>query len=218
MPYVLLSHKISTNTPTYMANTKLTITPITQISKGDSANTYELRFGNHISTHADCQKHFIENGKGVAEYNLEDFIFEKIAILKIKKNKGELFFEKDLKKFENEIINSDFMIIKTDFQYYREKDIYVYQFQGPGFSKEAAIYLSKFEKLRGIGFDFISLSSPLHREEGREAHKVLLSKDRFIIVEDMNLEKLPERIKKLYVIPLFFEVIDSSPCTVFAEY
>ncbi|MDT7891463.1 MAG: cyclase family protein [Thermoproteota archaeon] len=218
MPYVLLSHKLNEQTPTYMSNTKLIITPINQISKGDSANTFELKFGNHIGTHADCQKHFIEGGKGVAEYDIEDFIFNKILILKIKKGKGELFFRKDFENFEERIKNSDFIIIKTEFQIFRNKDPYIYQFEGPGFSSEAASYLANFENIRGIGFDFISLSSPLHREEGRKAHRILLSKGKFIIVEDMNLEKLPSEIKKLYVIPLFIEVIDSSPCTVFAEF
>ncbi|HLI46402.1 MAG TPA: cyclase family protein [Geobacterales bacterium] len=218
MPYALLSHKINVNTPTYMGNTKLVITPITQISKGDSANTFELRFGNHISTHADCQKHFIDGGKGVSDYSLEDFIFEKVSILRIKKDKGELIEENDLAKYEKDITEAEFLLIKTDFQVYREKDKNAYQFEGPGFSANAAKYLRNYEKLRGIGFDFISLSSPLHRQEGREAHRILLSKDRFIIVEDMNLQKLPEKIRKLYVIPLFFEEIDSSPCTVFAEF
>jgi arylformamidase len=91
----------------------------------------------------------------------------------------------------------------------------VYMFEGPGFSAEAAEYLTNYN-LKGIGFDFISLSSPLHREEGRKAHKILLSKG-ILIVEDMNLANLPKEIKRLFVIPIYIKGLDSVTCTVFAE-
>ena len=91
----------------------------------------------------------------------------------------------------------------------------VYMFEGPGFSAEAAEYLTNYN-LKGIGFDFISLSSPLHREEGRKAHKILLFKG-ILIIEDMNLINLPREIKRLFVIPIYIKGLDSATCTVFAE-
>lgn len=217
MKFIVLSHKLSENTPSYMASSKLTIKPVKQIKLGDSSNTFKIELDNHIGTHADCQKHFIEGGKGVAEYSIEDFIFEKVFLIELPKNKGELISEEELASFEDEISKSDFLIIKTGFQKYREEDKKAYEFEGPGFSFRAASYLASFEVLRGIGFDFISLSSPLHREEGRKAHRILLAKNKFIIVEDMNLKELRSKIKRLFVIPLFIETVDSSPCTVFAE-
>lgn len=215
--FILLSHTLSKKTPTYMNKGKIEIVPFKQIKKGNSSNSYILNFMNHVSTHVDCQKHFIDEGKGVSEYNIEDFIFEKVEIIKLRKEKGELILNSDLKIFKNKISEADFLIIKTNFQKYRRENLHIYQFKGPGFSSKAAEYLFNFKNLRGIGFDFISLSSPLHREEGRKAHKILLLKENFIIVEDMNLEKLPNKIRRLFVIPLFIEEIDSSPCTVIAE-
>ncbi len=213
----MLSHKLDVNTPSYMASSKIVIKEVKQIKKGDSSNTFKIEMDNHIGTHADCQKHFIDEGKGVAEYDIEDFIFHKVKIIELSKAGGELITKKDLEKFEGEIKECDFLIIKTGFQEFREKDVRIYQFEGPGFSSEAAEYLAKFKNLRGIGLDSISLSSPLYREEGRKAHRILLSKNKFIIVEDMDLRMLPKEIKRLFVIPLFIKEIDSSPCTVFAE-
>jgi arylformamidase len=217
--YILLSHIIEENIPSYRNTAYLKIRPVNQIVKGDSNNSYEVTFFNHIGTHADCQKHFIQDGKELSEYTINDFIFENVEILKIVKDKGELFNEKDFLHYENKLYRADFLIIKTDFQKYRETDKKIYQFEGPGFSKEAAIYLSRFKNLRGIGFDIVSLSSPLHREEGREAHRILLKNDKFIIVEDMNLKDLKNdiRIKRLFVLPIFIKGIDSSPVTVIAE-
>lgn len=218
MKYILLSHKLNENTPSYMASSSLLIFPRKQIKKGDSSNTFKIEMDNHIGTHADCQYHFLEEGLKLSNYNIEDFIFEKVEILEIKKDKGELIIKNDLIKYEELIKNKEFIIIKTDFQKYRDMDSKVYMFEGPGFSSEAARYLDNFENLKGIGFDFISFSSPLHREEGRNAHRIFLSKKR-IIVEDMDLSKIKkgDKIKRLYVIPLFIDKIDSSPCTVFAE-
>jgi len=125
----------------------------------------------------------------------------------------------DFYVYENEIRQSDFLLIKTGFQKYRKMNKDVYQFEGPGFSRESASYIASFKNLKGIGFDFASLSSPLHREEGREAHRILLKNEKFIIVEDMNLEILGNdvKIKRLFVIPIFIKGIDSSTVTVFAE-
>lgn len=216
--FVRLSHTIYEGIPSYRGTAYIKIKPINQIIKGDSSNSYEVTFYNHIGTHVDCQKHFIKEGKELSQYEIKDFIFEKVSVLNIGKEKGELFKPKDFYQFEKEIRDSDFVIIKTSFQKYREIDKETYQYKGPGFDKESAYYISKFENLRGIGFDFVSLSSPLHREEGREAHRILLKKDNFIIVEDMDLEKLGNlKIKRLFVIPIYIKEIDSAPVTVFAE-
>ncbi len=213
--FILLSHIITEDTPSYMNSGKITITPVKQIKKGDSSNSYVFTMYNHLGTHVDCPKHFIEEGKSVCDIPLNDFIFEKVNIIEIKKDKGELFYKKDLENFHDIFKRSDFVIFKTGFQMYREKEPMVYMFEGPGFSAEAAEYLTNYN-LKGIGFDFISLSSPLHREEGRKAHKILLSKG-ILIVEDMNLANLPKEIKRLFVIPIYIKGLDSATCTAFAE-
>ena len=45
-----------------------------------------------------------------------------------------------------------------------------------------------------------------------------VGRDRYvIIIEDVDLSRLPERVKRIYAVPLFPELADSSPCTVVAE-
>ena len=63
----------------------------------------------------------------------------------------------------------------------------------------------------------ISISSPLNRQEGREAHRKLLSGRNFLIIEDMDLMNKPTNIKRIILSPIMFEEADSSPCTVWAE-
>jgi arylformamidase len=63
----------------------------------------------------------------------------------------------------------------------------------------------------------ISISSPIHRDEGRRAHRELLSRDDFLIIEDMDLMEKPREIRRLILAPLMVEIMDSSPCLVLAE-
>ena len=76
--------------------------------------------------------------------------------------------------------------------------------------------------LRALMVDFISVAASAHLEEGCDAHRVFLGypgpgKKSVLLVEDVFVpEALPD-LKKVYVVPLFFEGLDSAPCTVFAE-
>jgi len=75
-----------------------------------------------------------------------------------------------------------------------------------------------FPVIRLIGFDLISISSPLHREEGREAHRSLLcTSPEVLILEDLDLSDscLIGMKKDIWVIPWFTdERMDGSPVVV----
>jgi len=92
-----------------------------------------------------------------------------------------------------------------------------YMRRGPCLSAEAAGYLRKFSNLRALGIDTISISSPLLREVGREAHRLLLKGRSFLIVEDMDLLGKPVDYKRVVIAPLLVEEVDSAPCTILAE-
>lgn len=216
--YIILSHKLSLSSPMFANQPGLRINPLKQIDRGDSSNSYMLNMPNHIGTHVDAPRHFDPSGKAIADFSINDLTFLKPKLIAVPKLESELINVQDIKKYEERISDSDFLMIKTGFQSWRDSDPIKYSTKNPGMSKEAASYLArKFPKLRGIGLDTISLSSATNREEGREAHKILLKGRNFVIVEDMDLSKANDRISKLIVVPLFIEGIDSAPCTVLAE-
>lgn len=204
--------------PTYPGTPPIRIRALKQIAQGDSNNTYLIELPNHTGTHIDTPNHFDDNGRKIASFQLAELIFEKPLLVQIEKDEGQLFFPKDFEKFEQEMGGADFLLIRTGFESQRLGDAGSYSNRNPGFSAEGAAYVARrFGNLRGIGFDFVSLSSVLHREEGRAAHRVLLVERDFVIVEDMHLSELATPPKRVFVIPLFLEGVDGTPCTVVAE-
>ena len=54
------------------------------------------------------------------------------------------------------------------------------------------------------------------KNEGKEAHKILLGNDSpILIVEDMKLDLYDDKISKVIISPYFFEEIDSAPGSVY---
>ncbi len=216
--WVVLSHKLSSNSPSFAGGPTLGISPIKEIRTGGSSNSYVITFPNHLGTHVDAPKHSDDRGRAVADYPIDSFVFSHVVVLALPKGDSELVTAEELKNLESEIAEADLLLIRTGFQEYRESDPSRYMNRNPGVSADAATYLvESFPKLRALGFDFISLSAVQKREEGRKAHRKLLAGRDFFIIEDMDLARTPNRLKRVFVIPLLVEGVDSAPCTVLAE-
>lgn len=212
---VLLSHTLDVNTPVYPGMKPLTLSPIKSISRGDSSNSWYLSLSNHVGTHVDSQRHFYPDGKTISELDINDLIFTNAMIIDVPKNPGELILSSDLEKHREELRNVSMLMIRTGIQVFRTLNPNIYINEGPCLSSSAARFLSDFyPKLRAIGVDSISIGSPKHREEGREAHRILLRNDGFLIVEDMDLESKPRLYSSVIIAPLMIKDIDSAPCVV----
>lgn len=77
-----------------------------------------------------------------------------------------------------------------------------------------------FPELKLFGLDTISISSPNHREEGRESHRKFLCGEKpVLLLEDADLSGLAgnEGAFRLRIYPYFNERIDASPVIVLAE-
>ena len=120
----------------------------------------------------------------------------------------------ELKNLPSDI---EFLIIKTGFEKNRGKVRY-WKNQPILKSELAKKFRSKFQKLRAIGFDMISLTSKLDRDEGKKAHIEFLINENILIIEDMSLSKLIITPKKLYVFPTLIDKADGSPCTIIATF
>ncbi|MFQ5950579.1 MAG: cyclase family protein, partial [Candidatus Geothermarchaeales archaeon] len=90
--FVLLSHRLGVDTPAFAGGPSLTISPIKQMDKGGSSNSYRLAFPNHLGTHIDAPQHFDPSGKPLSAYDLEDFVFTHPVLLDIPKDNSMLIF------------------------------------------------------------------------------------------------------------------------------
>ncbi len=216
--WILLSHKISIDTPSYNMGPSLEIRPYKLIARGDSSNSYIIQFYNHLGTHVDAPRHFDENGRAIADYTQEELVFKKPKLIDIPKDIDEPITAENLRSIQDELSNVDLLMIRTGIQRIREEKSESFAREGPYLTPEAARFIvDELPNLRALGVDAISISSPKHRTEGREAHRILLRNRNFLIIEDMNLQNKPTNIKQVIIAPLMIIGIDSAPCIVLAE-
>lgn len=222
---ILLSYALDQATPQYgQMQRGIDIRQGKSILQGDSCNTYEFGMSSHTGTHIDCPNHFYADGKKITDYTISDFMFDYPQTIEVKLEEGELL---DVKQIERRIKpDTDFLIIASGWGRYRNQDKYVGK--GPGLHADIAVYLRKnYPAVRAVGVDFISISSYMHREAGRAAHRAFLQEpNEILIVEDMRLEEMMagglkggvsmKDIKQVLIAPLWIQGADSCPCNVIA--
>ncbi len=219
--YILLSHIISSNTPSYGNRDNVEIKSKSSIENGETANTSTWIFSNnHIGTHIDVPKHFSNDGIKTFEISISDYFFNKVELVEIPCIEGRLINNEDFSKFENIDIDVELILIKTGFENFRKEE--KYWNDNPGLAPELANYLrNKYKKLRCVGFDFISLTSWKFRKEGRLSHCEFLtpskSKKPILVIEDMKLHNISSKINSVIVSPLFVEDGNGGAVTVYAN-
>lgn len=216
---IFLSHPLSMETPSYGNRDSVNIIPKSRIEDGETANTSTWTLtNNHIGTHVDVPKHFYIDGKTLTDVEPHEWVFNKISLLNIPCEKGKLINEEDV-DFKSIHEDTELLFIRTGFEQNRSDDVYWNGY--PGLNPDLCRLLrSKYKKLRGIGFDFISLTSPLFKEAGKEAHRILLEEkngDFVFIIEDMKLSKLIKTPRIVIILPMLVEKGNGGPVTVIAQ-
>ena len=204
-----LSFFLNKNTPSYGGEKGCVILEkLREIPLGHTSNNTKLTFPSHIGTHIDFPFHFDNNGKKCNDYAPSFWIFNKIGLINCSVDEIE-------SKIQNIPSDIELLILKTGFGINRNHSSY-WKSQPIISSNLASLFKLKFPKLRVFGFDLISLTSKLNREEGKIAHQKFLIENEILILEDMNLVDLNEAPKSVVIAPLLVDGADGSPCTVIA--
>lgn len=222
MKFLLLSYSIDENTPVYGETPKPCILPLSQISRGDASNIAALSIHNHTGTHIDAPKHFVDDGRAISEYSLDELIFKNPVIIDCIKNEESLITPDDLQKALHILPKSDCLLLHTGFGRYRNEEIY--RTHNPGIAPETMLWIRKeYPNIRCIGIDSISVSSFQYRSTGREAHKAAFTLkeglgEPLLLIEDLDLSEVSySKLKLIIVLPWQVIGIDSAPCSVLAE-
>mgnify|MGYP004001460503 CR=1 FL=1 len=211
---IYLSHPFSNDTPLYGGVKNIKISQASSIQAGDTANTLNLSFPNHSGTHIDVPYHFFEDGKKLTDYDASFWIFDNPVCVCVCGEDGYIVNYDDV---ANSINNkTDLLLIRTGYEKFRS--VPKYWEKNPGLSVDLAKGLRlKHPNLRAVGMDFISVTSRLNREEGREAHREFLgnhySSDPIVLIEDMSLKKYKNNISQVIILPLIILEADGAPCT-----
>lgn len=217
-----LSYHLSESTPFYKGLPGPSTRRLYDLAKGDTCNSFYFTTSNHAGTHVDGPYHFNPNDRKITEYELSELAFTKPALLEVRAGKDQLILPKHLAGFTKCRSDCDLLLVHTGFGKYRS-DADTYIEHNPGFSAAAAGFLMRqFPELKAVGMDFASAAATAHMEEGCEAHRVFLGcgsySDRpVLLIEDVRLPEALPTLNKVYLVPWFFDGLDSAPCTLFAE-
>ncbi len=219
---VFLSHTLNENTPSYGNRDAFYIRVNASIPSGASANSSSWYFSNnHIGTHIDTPKHFCNKGKSLSELSADELVFYKVCIIDVPFSSGRLLTVDDIIQHDAIIAEDvELLLIRTGYEAYRSID--KYWNDNPGIASSLAEYLrDKYLLLRGIGFDFISLTSWNHRDEGKKSHRTFLCPEKnkrpLYIIEDMALELAGNEILAVIIAPLIVENENGGPVTIIAQ-
>lgn len=205
MLFVDLSHSIEDKMPVYPGTPDVRIKQFSTVEKEGYAEK-ELELATHIGTHMDAPAHMISGGKTLDQYQVSDFTGRAFIIPFAKDDLDGMKQDDYLARFEDEIRESDFIILKTGWSEKWGSDSYFKDY--PALDKAGADYLSGF-RIRGIGLDAISIDK--YESKSFEAHHAMLGNEILIIENLTDLEKIRSQFFTLYVFPLKITDADGSP-------
>jgi kynurenine formamidase len=158
------------------------------------------------------------DGRTVASYAPEDWIFTKPALVDVPAQAGTLIgLDVVSTAIEGLSVDTDLLLLRTGHWRVRGDDSYWRD--GAGLVAEAAqLLVSRFPSISAIGLDTISLTSYQHREEGRRAHRAFLGND-LRVFEDLSLGEVPRgsALAEVIAMPLRSSAGDGAPCSVIAR-
>lgn len=178
------------------------------------ANLSFLRFSSHTGTHIDAPSHYINGGRTIDQFTIEDFTGTGIVI-DIPKGNNESVTPNDIVKFSDRLHGVKFLFIRTGWEDAWEQPEYVDSH--PYLEADTATYL--VDKIRFVGLDTLSPEATFQsgRRNGSPVHEILLSKEILVIENLCNLDKLSGLRFEVYAFPLNLKEIDGAPARIVAE-
>lgn len=203
-----LTHEISWDILSYPNDPPVNLKSLMTHNENGYHVTY-VEFSSHVGTHVDFPFHFFDNLLTSSDYNIE-FLIGRAIIIEVKSEKSmEIKLNKDI--FKN-IENFDYVIFNTGWsKFWGTEEYFLYS---PYFSFELSNFLSNIKNLRGIGIDAPSVDK--YDSSNYESHKALLSKNKIIIENLCNIDKINMDEFYLGCFPLKIKNADASPARVVA--
>jgi kynurenine formamidase len=188
------------------------------MADGDSANTSILSLSSHAGTHVDVPRHFCREGGSVRDVFQRLNTYAPAYCIDPAVTGDACIRPEDLEGVLTGREDSEALLIRTGAWQLRTTDPRAYAAEHPWVQAGvAALLRRKCPRLRLLGIDTISISTPSHRQEGQESHRAFLcDKDPIYLLEDADLSSVhPKDRFALTVIPWLLEYLDGVPVTAF---
>jgi arylformamidase len=199
---------ISEMLPVWPGDPRVQIEPLTRIAKGDSANVSVLRMGTHTGTHVDAPYHYIQQGLTVDKLPL-DVLMGPAFIAEIDAPQGSKIGVWELARlhFPRDITR---LLIKTKNSYLWEDRVTEFERVYCHLAPHTAEWLVK-GGIRLVGVDYLSVEG--YGSGDHRVHQTLLEAG-VIIIEGLDLSRVPEGPCQLVCLPLRIQGGDGAPARV----
>ncbi|WP_419420783.1 cyclase family protein [Legionella sp. D16C41] len=201
-----LSVTISEQLVTFPGDPTYHLENVSSLEQGAFFHLNKIYLGNHTGTHIDFPAHVIREGKTSNDF-LIDRLIGKGLIIQVPDN--EISITKTFVK-NQPILTNDFVFFKTANSKLSKNSTFTknYVYIEPDAAEEL---LKKGIKI--VGIDYISVDK--YEFEDLPVHKALLAND-ILIVENLELNHVPNGRYTIYIMPLKINNLDGLPARVIA--
>ena len=187
----------------YPNNPPISITSVSAIARGDTANVSRLDFGSHTGTHVDAPLHFIEGGAGVDELRL-DVLMGRARLI--------AFGDEVLAIGEDELRRHDLsgvtrVLLRTRNSAWLASGSTEFHRDFTHLAPDGAAYLVSLG-VRLVGVDYLSVEQ--FRSPHHKTHRTLLENG-VVIVEGLVLGEPEPGDYDLRCLPLLLAGLDGAP-------
>jgi arylformamidase len=200
-----VSLPVSASLPMWPGDPPVSITWGLQISKGDKVNLSSLLMSSHSGTHVDAPVHLIDEGLTADEIPLEQLV-GKATVVEIRHQK--LITRQELEGCS--LGNAQRVLFKTRNSQYWQVKTQGFQKDFVNIDAEAAEYIVELG-VKLVGIDYLSVDA--FSAEELKTHLILLRND-VVIVEGLDLSRVPAGQYMLYCLPLKIMYGDGAPARV----
>jgi len=221
--FIRLSHTLKPGGPGFGRASNLELDQRASIAKGDVCHGFMMHIFNHDGTHMDAPYHFNIEGKKIADLDIDELIFNRPLVIDVLKSRASLITREELEPHADAISKCNLLMLNTGYCRIRESDSHKFSHDAPCLAPAAARYIVEdCPSVRGVAIDSVSIGSTEFGDETIETHRILTGhrdySSRYVLIfEDVNMDFDLCSIKRVFVMPLFVEQIDGSPCTIVAE-
>jgi len=200
-----VSVPIANGMPVWPSDPPLKLTPQAHLSRDRSHTVHvtTIEMGSHTGTHIDAPFHFVEGGRKLDEIPLKDLVGP-VSVIQV--TGVPSITREHLKSLSWK--NVERVFFKTDNSGHWNDESFFEQFVY--LEPEAAEFLVQ-QNIRLVGIDYLSIDR--YKSEKHPTHFVLLPRN-VIIIEGLNLSRVPPGRYQMVALPLNLKGGDGAPTRV----
>jgi arylformamidase len=199
---------ISEMIPVWPGQSRVQVERLSRIDKGDPSNASRLQLNSHTGTHIDAPYHFVEQGLTVDKLPL-DVLIGPAFVAEALDLEGNTIQAYDLARLHFPRSTTR-LLIKTTNSYFWEDRLTEFERDYVHLAPQTAGWLIK-RGIKLIGVDYLSVED--FRVKDFRVHRALLEAG-VIILEGLDLSRVPEGPCQLVCLPLKIKGGDGAPARV----